>query len=594
MSTASSTQPPPVQAIPRQGFLKQVILLAGPYWKCEHCWKVRGAAALLLILTIGQVALSVWSNYWRGALFDALEQHSISRLLIQIGVFVLIFLLSIVITGGHLLIKRWLQMDWRAWLTDQLVNRWMEGGRFYRLLHTPGDHDNPDQRIAEDIRIATEIAVALWHTLVYSLLSVGLFIDILWSVSGSVNIPGTGIHIPGYMVILAFLYAALGSVFGWMMGRPLVSSTNALQNAEATFRFGLSRVRENPEAIALMRGEPLEKNRSSNRFLEIIRQWNRQSMAYMGLVAFGTGYGLLLPIFPILVAAPQYIRGVMTLGLLMQAAEAFQRLTSALSWPVDNIGEMARCRASAERVLSLYQAMQDVDDCGRGSGHVCIVVERSQRSRLVIQNLCIAEPSGRVLLEHFHADFRRGERVLLTGDPEVTSSLFKVLAGLWLWGSGKVITPPIEDMMFITQRPFLYEGVLREVLCYPHPADGFDPSVVRHALECSGLAWIASRLDDHDNWEQVLPQRSQQRLCFARALIQKPSWICMQEVLDAFSPKGARIVFEMLRRELPNTTLLNISFQAGLRTLHHRTVALGRARSAKMLEPDDSEESGGF
>ena len=166
------------------------------------------------------------------------------------------------------------------------------------------------------------------------------------------------------MVPLAFAYAALGSTLGWMIGRPLVRTTNALQTAEATFRFGLSRARENTEAIALMHGEPMERAGSSARFGQIVREWNRQSLAYMGLVSFGTGYGALLPVFPILIAAPQYIRGAMSLGVLMQAAQAFQRLTSALSWPVDNIGEIARCRASADRVLSLYEDMQQLDaDC---------------------------------------------------------------------------------------------------------------------------------------------------------------------------------------------------------------------------------------
>jgi vitamin B12/bleomycin/antimicrobial peptide transport system ATP-binding/permease protein len=567
----------------RKRFLRKVLRLAGPYWNCERRAKVRGATLLLLLLTMAQVGLSVWGNYWHRALFDALEQRSVRGVLLQVAVFALIFIASIAVTAAHLMVKRWLQIDWRAWLTEQLVGSWLEDARHYRLLFSAGDHDNPDQRIAEDIRIATDSAIALAHSLVFCLMILGLFINILWSVSGTIAMPGTDVQVPGYMVPLAFVYAALGCALGWIFGRPLERSTNALQTAEATFRFGLSRARENSEAIALMRGESLERTSSSARFGQIVREWDRQSLAYMGLVSFGTGYGALLPVFPILVAAPQYIHGAMSLGTLMQAAEAFQRLTSALSWPVDNIGEIARCRASADRVLSLHEDIRKLDTDAQTPGGPHIVLDRSESARLVIEDLCIAEPSGRILLDHFSVDIRRGERVLIAGDPAVTGSLFKVIGGLWPWGSGRVQLPGDGDILFIAQRPFLPEGALREALCYPHPLDAFPAAAIRHALECVGLVRLVPRIDERANWEQVLPQRAQQQLGFARVLLQRPAWVFMEEATDAFDPKGERLILEMLRRELPNTTLLNISFHPGLRPFHHRTLVLSREGETKVL-----------
>ncbi len=183
----------------KKSFLRQVLRLAGPYWNCERCTKVRSATLLLLLLTMGQVGLTVWVNYWNRALFDALEQRSVRGVLLLVAVFALIFVLTIAVTAAHLIVKRWLMIDWRTWLTEQLVGNWMEDGRHYRLLFSAGEHDNPDQRIAEDIHIATESAIALTHSLVYSLMTLGLFIEILWSVSGAIVVPGTGgFQVPGY------------------------------------------------------------------------------------------------------------------------------------------------------------------------------------------------------------------------------------------------------------------------------------------------------------------------------------------------------------------------------------------------------------
>ncbi|QOJ32697.1 MAG: ABC transporter ATP-binding protein/permease [Gammaproteobacteria bacterium] len=556
--------------------LGQMLRLASPYWNCERKARVRGATLALFLLTVCQVGLTVWGNYWNRALFDALEARSVPEVLVQVGVFALIFAGSIVVTAAHLMVKRWLQLDWRAWLTDRLVGRWMADGRHYRLTFSAGDHDNPDGRIAEDVRIATESAIALAHTLVFSVMILGTFVDILWEVSGVVTVPGTALQVPGYMVPLAVLYAGAGTIVGWLFGRPLVRTTNALQTAEASFRFGLARAREQSESIALMHGEAMERARSGVRFREVVRDWDRQSLAYMGIVSFSTGYGALLPVFPLLVAAPQYIMGEMTLGVLMQAAQAFQKVTSALSWPVDNVGEIARCRASADRALALHLGMQRLDLEKQLPAAYRIELGCCAPSRLKIEALTITEPSGRILIEDFSCEIRRGERVLVMGDPAVTTSLFQVIGGLWAWGRGRVLLPADGPVLFMPQRPFLPEGTLREALCYPQAPDAYSDSCIRHALECAGLAWLRPRLDEQDNWARVLPLRGQQQLGLARAVMQRPAWILMEEATDAFDPKGEQLMLEMLRREVPGAGMLTISVHPGLEHLHDRKIVLNR------------------
>jgi putative ATP-binding cassette transporter len=181
------------------------------------------------------------------------------------------------------------------------------------------------------------------------------------------------------------------------------------------------------------------------------------------------------------------------------------------------------------------------------------------------------------VLEHFSATFRRGEWVLIGGDPAVTSRFFKVLAGLWPWGTGRVLLPAGGRVLFVPQRPFLPEGTLRDALCYPSPASAFPDEVIRQALECAGTRWLVPRLDAADNWEQSLPQRAQQRLGLARVLMQRPDWVLLEEATDAFDPEGERVILGRLRERLPGTTVLTISFNPGLEALHDRKIVLTRA-----------------
>ncbi|OHC26198.1 MAG: ABC transporter, partial [Pseudomonadales bacterium RIFCSPLOWO2_12_59_9] len=439
----------PLESLPPRRLSWQFLRLVTPYWKSANKWQVRGYTLALLLFTLAQVALAIWMNYWSRELFDALEDKSLNDLLVQAGTFVLIFILTMAVTALHMQVKRWLQLDWRRWLTSKVLDQWMTRGHHYQLQLVGGEHDNPDGRIAEDIRIVTESTIGLAHSLVYSLLIFGSFVDILLTVTGSATFPGTAFMVPGYMVILAFAYAGAGTLFGLLLGRPLITATNKLQTAEADFRFGLGRSRTNSESIALMHGEDIERQNAKTFFARLSQRWNRQTLGYLGIVSFSSGYGALLPVFPILLMAPQYIAGGMTLGVLMQAAQAFQKLTSALSWPIDNLGELAHCRASVQRVLSLYNDMQVLDEQASEPQEHRISVAQSNQHELVLRDLCIANPDGLILLEGFNQVIRRGEHVLIAGDPTVTISLFKVVAGLWPWGHGEVWLPEGQAISFL-------------------------------------------------------------------------------------------------------------------------------------------------
>ena len=567
---------------PRPRFLRQFVRMVATYWPVEKKGRAAGLVVLLVALTVCQIVLQVRINTWSADLFDALEQHSTKQFLVQIGVLAAILGAGMVITASHLTIKRQIQLDWRRRLTRRMLGDWMEDGHQFLVTHMPGEHDNPDGRIAEDIRTTTEVALELGHSLLYALLLLGSFVSILWRLSGPLrlDLAGIGMDIPGHMVWVALIYSSLATALALQVGWPLIRAANRRQAAEADFRFGLVRGRENAEAIALVHGEADERRRLLLSFGGVQTAWIRQTWAMARLMMFSSGYSILSTGFPILVTAPRYIAGAITLGALMQTAQAFQQCTSALSWPVDNLQSFAQWRASVDRVLALADAL----DIMAGGTIRCAGCEiervQSEGDALAFHALTIATPNGRPVVTDFSAEIHPGERVLIGGDPDAGVRLFKAVAGLWPWGGGRIELPKSARIFFMPERPYLPIGPLREALAYPSPPEAFPEPALGTALHRVGLGRLAGRLDDGESWEQVLPLGEQQLLGFARLLLHRPDWIFIEEATDALTAEGEAEMMQLLADEFPAATVLTISHHAGMEPFHHRRLSPRDRRTA--------------
>ncbi len=563
--------------LPRPGFFRQFMALTGPYWSCEEKWKVRGMTALLVLLTLGQVVVPILVNLWSANLFNALEQRSMDRFMVQIASLVVILGVAMAITSIHLMIKRKLQIGWRRWLTKRMLDDWMADGRHYQISNMPGDHDNPDGRIAEDIRNTCESAIDLAHSLFYCILLLISFTRILWSLSGIVHVDlgGLSLDIPGHMVFISMIYASAGTTVAVLIGHPLVRTVNLRQTVEANFRFGLVRVRENSEAIALLHGEPDERRRLSDLFAGVVKGFSLQTTALAKVFMFSSGYSVLATGFPFLIAAPRYIAGAISLGELMQIAQAFQQMTSALSWPVDNLSKAAEWKASVERVLSLQHALEQLrHHIDHVDGATTIMVETGSQPALEFQELSIHKPDGALVLGDFTQTITRGERVLITGEPGAAIKLFKVVAGLWPWGAGRVLKPSDGTIFFMPQRPYLPIARLRSVLAYPAGPDSFDVPRLIAAMERVGLGHLLTRLDETNTWENVLTLGEQQRLGFARLLLHRPDWIFIQEATDAMHPDAENAMMTLVREEFPASTIITVGYHASLEAFHERKLSL--------------------
>ncbi|MGR8979307.1 MAG: ABC transporter ATP-binding protein/permease [Gammaproteobacteria bacterium] len=558
-------------------FFLLFIKLAGPYWNSEEKIAITKRLVALIVLTLMQIGLAVVINQWNADLFNALEQRSMSGLLKQIGIIILIFFASMAVTSTHLAVKRQLQIGWRAWLTDRVTGKWMNNGRQYLVTHIKtGDHDNPDGRIAEDIRIAVDDSIALSHSLFYSSLMLISFTAILWNLSGTVmlNLGFTEIPIYGHLVWIAIMYAAAASILGWWIGQPLNRTTNIRQTKEANFRFALVNARENSQAIALIQGETNERNRLLALFRDLIDTYDRQTDAWKQILLFTSGYSVLSMAFPILISSPRFVLGTITLGALMQSAQAFQHMASSLSWPVNNLAGIATWRASVERVLGLVKALDDLEEEIQRPDPRRIQLEKTDRSSICFRALRISKLNGEILLDGLNAEIGPSERVLIAGHAPTGAKLFKAIAGLWPWGGGRIELPDEEPMFFMPPRPYLPRGTLRAAICYPSAGDRFDQGEMEKALKQAGVADLIELLDQDDNWDKSLTREQQQRLGLARLLLYKPKWILLQEAFDSLDPDGETAMLRLIAEQLPGAALLSITNQPTAVAFHERRIVM--------------------
>lgn len=586
MSAAVGTE---LDALPKPpgSFLRQFFRLAGGYWtRSPERWTAIGLTAALVVLGVGQVGVAIWLNYWNKDFFNALERKDWADFLHQISLFAVIVAVSAATVATHMHVKRRLQLGWRRWLSHHMIDRWLTDGRQYLLQFMPEGHDNPDGRIAEDIRISTEYAVDFCHSILHCVLLLVGFLSILWTLSDALvlNLGGFTLTIPGYMVWVAIAYAGIGSLLTYAFGRPLVGATDQRQSREADFRFGLVRARENAEGIALLRGENDERQRLIGAFTGIGGAWNLQTRYQRHLMLLTNAYGNLAGVFPLIVAAPRYFAGTIGLGVLMQTAQAFTQVQQALSWFVDNFPRFAEWRASVERVLGLHEALSDLEEDIAAVDDTSIVITAGDKPVLSLRALVITHSDGTVLVSDATAEFKPGERVLIKGESgSGKSTLFRAVASIWPWGSGEIELPGGSTLMFMPQRPYLPVGTLRTALLYPTPADSKPEEALVEALEKVGLGDLAARLDEEAQWDRILSGGEHQRLAFARLLLQQPDWIFLDEATSALDEANQDKMMQLLIDDLPNSAVLSVGHRPGLETFHTRELVLVRGEDGARL-----------
>jgi putative ATP-binding cassette transporter len=525
----------------------------------------------VISLQLFQVWLNVRFNAWYNTFYTALQNKDWNTFIWQIGVFSLLAAFYIVSAVYQLYLQQWLQIRWRRWLTTRYLGRWLGGGTHYRMRLKGDSADNPDQRIADDIKQFVDSTLDIGIALLGSVVTLVSFIVILWTLSSAtpLMIGSRTYNVPGYLVWAALFYAVLGTWVTHLVGRPLVKLNFDQQRYEADFRFSLVRLRENAEEVTLLAGEAAEEERLQDRFSRVVRNWYGIMQRTKRLTFLTAGYSQVAIIFPFLVVSPVYFFGALTLGGLMQIASAFGQVQSALSFFVTAYSSIADWKAVLDRLAGFEASIGWAESLDKTAPRVEFIADGGRA--LHVEELVVGLPSGAEIVRLKDFNVEPGDRVLVTGPSgSGKTSLFRALGGVWPFGAGSIRIPKGESVLVLPQRPYLPLGTLRGALAYPGPETVFPAQVIEEVVEAVGLGDFSDRLDETAYWADKLSGGEQQRLSIARALLQKPQWLFLDEATSALDETAEAELYRLLLERLPKTAIISIGHRSSLVQFHGR------------------------
>lgn len=551
------------------GFLKAFWALTKPYWVSAE----RAKGLTLLGTVIGLALLLVWLevqfNFWNNDFYNTLQNKDQAEFFRQLGKFGVLALTYIITAVYRLYFQQMLIIEWRTWLTGRFLADWMQGQAHYRMQLLDRGTDNPDQRIAEDLRLFVELTLSLALGLLSAVVTLVTFIAILWTLSGALEI--FGVEIPGYMVWVALVYAVVGTWLTHVIGRALIGLDFNQQRFEADFRFSLVRLRENSEGVALYRGEQEELGRFHERFGAVIRNWWALMRKQKQLGWFTSFYAQMAIIFPYVVVSPRFFSGAIQLGGIFQTASAFNQVQGSLSWFINAYTTFAQWKATVDRLLGFAASLE----------RVRVEAEQLDGERveaagagIALEDLRIHLPQGTPLLSETSIALNPGEDVLVTGPSGAgKSTFFRALAGIWPYWKGRIKLPQGARFLFLPQKAYLPLGSLKHAVSYPDEPSKHPDEEVRDALKAVGLEHLAGNLERSENWAQVLSGGEQQRLAFARALLNRPHWLFLDEATASLPEEAQDALYKLLKERLPETTLVSIGHRESLAAHHDRQIA---------------------
>ncbi len=551
--------------------------IASPYFRSED----RGPGLVLLTavvaIELSIVGLTVLLNEWNNRFYNALQDRNWDAFVYQLGYFCVLATAFILLAVYQLYLNQWLQIRWRRWLTESYLGHWLEGANHYRMQLLGDAADNPDQRISEDIRQFIDLTLNIGLQLLNSCVTLFSFMIILWSLSAAapLHLFGVTVSIPGYLLWAALIYAVIGTALTHLIGRALIALNFQQQRYEADFRFSLVRVRENSEQIALLEGERAERDRLLVRFGNVVANWYAIMTRQKKLTFFTAGYTQASVVFPFIMVSPAYFAKAIQLGGLMQTANAFGQVQSALSVFVNLYRSLAEWRAVIERLSGFDQSVAAARAVAVAPP--VIGLEPGEAAAITLKDLAVRLPNGVPLVNASDISIKLGERVLVSGPSGAgKSTLFRALAGVWPFGSGTITVPKNARVMILPQRPYFPIAPLAAAVAYPAEPGSFDAAEVAALIAAVGLPDLASRIEEEAHWNRMLSPGEQQRLGIARAILQAPDYLFLDEATASLDEAAEAALYHLLEARLAKATIVSIGHRATLTAFHRRRLVMAR------------------
>jgi putative ATP-binding cassette transporter len=548
--------------------------LTGGFWRGASAGRAWFWSLLLASAIILSVFANVTVNRWNGWFFDALEKRDSESALIAMAVFPVLVLVVAGLGVVILVSRETFQVHWRQWVTGKLADSWVGQRRFFRLSLSGYEPANPEYRIADDVRWATEPVVDFAIGLLSAVITIITFIEILWEIGGALTlrIGGAPVVIPAYLVLAAIVYAVLVSALVTFVGRRLPSLIAARNEGEARLRFSLMRIRDHGETIALARTEAGERRTVARTYDSLVGRWLAMIRQRGRLTWITNGSGALVPVVPLLLAAPKYLSGEMSLGGVVQVAAAFVAVQNAFNWVLDNFMRIAEWLAAARRVNELADALERID--GEPPGEH-LVISSSRDGLLQLQDVTLIDRDGRALVADISCSLPPGATLHVSGELGLgKAALIQAVAGLWPWGRGAILLPPGAFVTAVPQKLHLSEGSLRAVL---ETGRALPEEQLESALRRYGLWALAPLLDESRDWDKELATGDRQRLALARAELEKPDVILLDEATSAFDTDAALELLAELRAARPDAIIIAFGQGAGFAEAATHRLLLKRA-----------------
>jgi putative ATP-binding cassette transporter len=558
--------------------------LSVPYYRSEDRWPGRILLAAVIGLELAAVAITVVLSYWYNDFYNALQQRDWSGFWWEILLFCIYASIVTVIKVYQNYLNLWLQIRWRRFMTQTYLRQWLNTANHYRMQLLGDAADNPDQRISEDLAQFVQYTMSIGVNLLSSVVTLCSFVVILWKLSDAapLHVFGINVAIPGYLVWAALIYAVFGTVLTHLIGRPLISLNFLQQRYEADFRFNLVRTRENAEQIAALRGEAAEREGHAGRFGQIIQNWIAIMRRQKKLQFFTQSFGQAAVIFPFLMAGPAFLAGVTQLGDLMQTATAFDKVQTALTYFVSAYQDIAQYLAIVQRLTGFQEAIE----AGRQAALRQPAVEVVPRAAdgIVIDALNVRLPNSEPLIDADRVAVAPGEHVLVTGPSGAgKSTLFRAVAGIWPFGSGRVSVPENSKILLLPQRPYFPVASLAAAVSYPARVGTFDAARIAEVLTAVGLPEWSDSLDEEAHWNRMLSLGEQQRLAVARALLQEPDYLLLDEATASLDEEAEAQLYRLLHERLAGATIVSIGHRSTLSAFHNRRIEVVTGSAASRM-----------